>query len=85
MFPALKVDVVDTTGAGDAFVSGVLYQLSKQERSFTDLSFDEMKELLEFAAISGGLATTKKGAMTALPAIDDIHRVREECRDGNRR
>ncbi|MGQ8819692.1 aminoimidazole riboside kinase [Bibersteinia trehalosi] len=55
---------VDTTGAGDAFVSGLLAGLSQ--------SSDWKKEsvlvdIIRKANASGALATTQKGAMSALP------------------
>ncbi|KAG5247318.1 fructokinase [Salix suchowensis] len=49
----VKVDAVDTTGAGDAFVAGILSQLAK------DLSLlqneDRLKEALKFANACGAL------------------------------
>ncbi|PNH85869.1 aminoimidazole riboside kinase [Vibrio diazotrophicus] len=58
------VKPVDTTGAGDAFVGGLLYQLSQtpdwQEAENIALA-------VECAHGCGALATTQKGAMTALP------------------
>lgn len=54
---------IDTTGAGDAFVSGLLAGLSqsdwKQETNLVDI--------IRQANASGALATTAKGAMSALP------------------
>ena len=55
---------VDTTGAGDAFVGGLLAGL---------LAFDnwqqqeQLQKIIEQANACGALATTAKGAMTALP------------------
>jgi fructokinase len=56
--------VVDTTGAGDAFVGGVLAHLSQYRH------WQEQSLLLEALALgnqSGGLAVGEKGAMSALP------------------
>lgn len=58
------VKPVDTTGAGDAFVGGLLAKLSQQ--------LDWANEAAILQAVSwangcGALATTQKGAMTALP------------------
>lgn len=55
---------VDTTGAGDAFVSGLLAGLAE----IADWQ-DEAKlvEVIRKANASGALATTAKGAMSALP------------------
>lgn len=69
---AMKVQAVDTTGAGDAFVSGILYQLSEGEKSVTDYSRDEALAMADFASVSGGLAASTKGAMTALPTFDQV-------------
>lgn len=58
------VKPVDTTGAGDAFVGGLLYQLSQTP----DWQKAENISLaVECAHGCGALATTQKGAMTALP------------------
>lgn len=55
---------VDTTGAGDAFVSGLLAGLSQQ----TDWKNEQaLTEIIRKANASGALATTAKGAMSALP------------------
>ncbi|MCT8140033.1 aminoimidazole riboside kinase [Anaerobacillus sp. CMMVII] len=74
---AMKVDAVDTTGAGDAFVSGILYKLQKRGKGIMNLSLEEAKEIAEFASVSGGLAASTKGAMTALPTIRQVKDILE--------
>lgn len=63
-FQATPVKPVDTTGAGDAFVGGLLAALA-------DLGglpqSDEWSSVIAQAQACGALATTAKGAMTALP------------------
>ncbi|CAM3771770.1 aminoimidazole riboside kinase [Alkalicoccus chagannorensis] len=70
--PAVKVEAVDTTGAGDAFVSGMLYQLARLEHDLRELSPEEAADMARFAAVSGALAASTKGAMTALPTLDQV-------------
>lgn len=70
--PALRCQVVDTTGAGDAFVSGILYSINESPKPLASHSEQEIREMVRFASISGGLATTKKGAMAGLPKLDEI-------------
>jgi fructokinase len=70
--PALISKVVDTTGAGDAFVSGILYSINESEKALADYTDKEIQEVIKFASVSGGLATTKKGAMTGLPNLQEI-------------
>lgn len=55
---------VDTTGAGDAFVSGLLAGLS-QEADWQNEA--KLVNIVRQANASGALATTAKGAMSALP------------------
>lgn len=63
-FAAPAVTPVDTTGAGDAFVAGLLTGLMSAEHPFiTPLP----EQIIQLAQHCGALATTAKGAMTALP------------------
>lgn len=72
--PAMSVQTVDTTGAGDAFVSGILYQLNEEDRAIEELSIDRWKEIVRFASVSGALAASTRGAMTALPTLEEINK-----------
>lgn len=69
---ARKVESVDTTGAGDAFVSGLLYQFSERDKKVTDYTVEDIKEISSFASVSGALAVSQKGAMTALPTLEQV-------------
>lgn len=63
LYPATPVESVDTTGAGDAFVAGLLYGLASNGLS----AAQDLASLIGLAQRCGALATTAKGAMTALP------------------
>lgn len=69
--PAKPVVSVDTTGAGDAFVAGLLWGLAQQ-----GLPADaaQLAARLQCAQACGALATTAKGAMTALPDYQQLQR-----------
>ncbi|OAY60489.1 probable fructokinase-6, chloroplastic [Manihot esculenta] len=66
----LKADAVDTTGAGDAFVAGILSQLAE------DLSLLEnekqLREALKFANACGALTVMERGAIPALPTREVV-------------
>jgi hypothetical protein len=62
---------VDTTGAGDAFVAGLLASLAANGIP-TDIAAPGTAPAL--AQTCGALATTAKGAMTALPYQHDLQR-----------
>lgn len=63
------VSPVDTTGAGDAFVGGLLAGLAacEQWKALPDLT-----NIIQQANACGALATTAKGAMTALPTQSQL-------------
>ncbi|MGG3739038.1 carbohydrate kinase family protein [Aeribacillus pallidus] len=70
-----KVDVQDTTGAGDAFIGGFLYKLLEKEvnpDNLVDVLNEHHQELLMFANASGALTTTGKGAISSIPTKEAI-------------
>ena len=68
-FPSRPVVCVDTTGAGDAFVAGLLCGLAEQGMPE---NLQQLEQILVQAQLCGALATTAKGAMTALPRKQDL-------------
>lgn len=71
----IKVAAIETTGAGDAFMAAVLFQLSEiiEARAEVSLSIDaELLTIIQFANAAGALATTRIGAIPALPTYAEV-------------
>ncbi|KAM0071007.1 putative fructokinase [Helianthus debilis subsp. tardiflorus] len=71
--PGVKVKAVDTTGAGDAFVGGILSVLALDTNLYKDEK--KLREALLFANACGALTVTKKGAIPAMPTRDEIQKI----------
>lgn len=65
------VDVVDTLGAGDAFVAAMLMQLMKHE-NLQSLDTSLLEAIMRYANAAGALATQKVGVIPALPTPPEI-------------
>jgi fructokinase len=70
--PAQKVQVLETTGAGDSFIGAFLYQISRQTIPLTEISKEVATQILEFAAIVAAITTTRKGAIQSLPSMEEV-------------
>lgn len=66
----LKVDPVDTTGAGDAFVAGILSQIAADGSLLQEE--DRLRDALRFANACGALTVTDRGAIPALPTREAV-------------
>lgn len=66
-FGGYEVDVVETTGAGDAFVAGSIAGFLSECSS--------LAETVRYASAVGALATTATGAMDGLPSADDVAEI----------
>lgn len=64
-FPAYAVDVVDTTGAGDAYHGAFMYAL---------LQGWDVPRMARFAAAVGALNCRALGGRGALPSLDEVER-----------
>ncbi|WMV16927.1 hypothetical protein MTR67_010312 [Solanum verrucosum] len=66
----IKADAVDTTGAGDAFVAGILSQLASDVSLLQDEG--KLRDALSFANACGALTVMERGAIPALPTKEVV-------------
>ena len=64
------VNTVDTTGAGDGFVAGLLKGLLDQPDAHTDEN--RLRAICRYANAVGALTTTQRGAIPALPTAEQV-------------
>jgi ribokinase len=65
-FPAPEVQVVDTTGAGDAFVGALAAKLAEGT---------PLEEAVPYAVLAGAVAVMREGAQGSLPAPEDVEKL----------
>lgn len=61
--PAKKVDIVDTTAAGDTFTAALAAKLMEGKN---------LKEAAEFANCVSAIVVTRKGAQSSIPTLDEV-------------
>ncbi|MFD0696627.1 PfkB family carbohydrate kinase [Paenibacillus sp. GCM10027628] len=64
--------VVDTTGAGDAFVAAMLHGFAQRMKAGTPNMDQGLHQMLQIANAAGSLATTRIGAIPSLPTKEEI-------------
>lgn len=70
LIPSLPVKAVDTTGAGDGFVAGLLSGIAENADTLGD--DQAIASLCRFANAVGGLTTTARGAIPSLPTREQV-------------
>ena len=73
--PGFEVDVVETTGAGDAFLAAVITRLlphREQVGSLAKIEKQTVEDALRFANAAGALTCTTHGAIPALPSLANV-------------
>ncbi|TNF08678.1 MAG: carbohydrate kinase [Bacillota bacterium] len=65
---AYSTEVVDTTGAGDAFIGAFLYQYALHEHHTKNY-----EEMLKFAAASSAIVVSKTGVIPSLPTMYEVN------------
>lgn len=63
---AIRVPVIDTTAAGDAFVGGLAAGL---------IQGFPLEESVRYATCTGAIAVTKFGAQTSLPTKEEVDQL----------
>lgn len=72
--PTYDVKTIDTNGAGDASMGGLLYCMSELGWDFERLNRDVLEKCLQFSNACGALTTTRGGAIPAMPLLGEIER-----------
>jgi fructokinase len=67
---APRVSVVDTTGAGDAFMAGLLWRLCSAHQA--KISASAMSDAVRWATSAGAFACTSVGAIPSLPRYEEL-------------
>lgn len=67
--PALKMDVVDTSGCGDIFTGAFAYGIANSY---------SLEKSIKFGNIAAGLATRAVGARTSIPKLDEVVKIYEK-------
>ncbi|MGV3244997.1 carbohydrate kinase family protein [Staphylococcus sp. 11261D007BR] len=69
-----KVTVTDTTGAGDAFIGSIIYQLlnAATDGEYSHYIQQHAEALLTFSNAVSALSITKKGAIESLPNLEEV-------------
>jgi len=79
--PVFEVELVDATGAGDAFVGGVLLKIIERiarDQPVFNIKKDEAQEIFRFAHACGALTVMRKGVVPALPFREEVAQFLKE-------
>lgn len=72
IIPSVRVNSIDSTGAGDSFVGATLYQLAKEDPHKVMEDFEQLKKAVTFSNKVAALVCTKIGAISAIPTLEEV-------------
>jgi fructokinase len=80
--PCYDVPMVDSTGAGDAFVGGLLHQFAGQEVTAANLdtwvaTLPRLHAALRYASACGAVAVARHGSFASMPNADEVEQFME--------
>jgi fructokinase len=74
--PSMKVNSIDSTGAGDAFVGAMLYQLANEKEPKKVLEdFEQIKTITTLSNKVGAIVCTRVGAIAAIPTLEEVEEL----------
>ncbi len=72
MVTGFQSNVVDTTGAGDSFWGGFLYQFIEGKKALHEVTLDQAREYTLYANAVASLCVEKRGAIPSMPSKDEV-------------
>jgi ribokinase len=71
LVPARKVQVVDTTAAGDTFAGAYSVAVARWKSGSGDIEFD-LDAAISHANRASSMTVQKKGAQSSIPWVDEV-------------
>lgn len=71
----LKVKAIDTTGADDAFLGGILHKVREYNGHPVKLNLSEVEEMAKFANAVAALSVSKEGGIPGMPALEEVEEL----------
>lgn len=71
--PTYRAETIDTTGAGDGFLGALLYQILMSNKGINHFNASELESILKFSNATGALMTMKRGAIPAIPTLEQVN------------
>lgn len=68
--PFLQENTIETTGAGDTFCACIINYIL--DHGLTNLTDEQLREMLTFANAAASIITTRKGALRVMPTFDEV-------------
>ncbi len=72
---AIPAAVVDTTGAGDAFMGGFLYRVAKSGKMPCELNEGDIVDFSRFANATAAYCIGRRGGINAMPSMCDVEEI----------
>ncbi|MCF7930813.1 MAG: carbohydrate kinase [Acholeplasmataceae bacterium] len=70
--PSYQVEAVDTTGAGDAFIGAVIYQILNKKIDKEHLEDQINEDIIRFAHHVSAYVVSRYGAIPSMPKLSDL-------------
>ncbi|UJF34647.1 PfkB family carbohydrate kinase [Paenibacillus hexagrammi] len=70
-----RVKAVDTNGAGDAFLGGILFQVLQMSKPMNEWSRADTESMITFGNAMGAIVASKQGALPAMPGLSEVQRM----------
>ena len=70
--PGFTSKVVDTTGAGDSFWGGFMYQLILSGKKPCEVTLEEAAQFARFGNAVASLCVEKRGGIPAMPTMEQV-------------
>jgi len=78
MVKSFEVNCIDATGAGDAFMGAMLFQISDSGKKLDEFRKEEIVKMLRLANAAGGLCTQKRGGIPGMPKRSEVEELLEK-------